>query len=139
MENVWLSSIDYQVNKIKRIHEAAVPSSKKDDDDEEMPEDDEEMPEDDEEEPENKLNDRQKMMYEHYEHVVEQYGKFNQSAKANGAHYAPGQLNPFKNEGMICGNCVFFVGGGGCEIVSGKIDPNGICKLWIIPQELIKK
>ena len=98
---------------------------------------------DDSEEPENEpksnLTERQNMMYENYESVVEMHGMFDQSSKANGAHYAPGQLNPFKNEGMICGNCVFFVGGGGCEIVSGKIDPNGICKLWIIPQELIKK
>jgi hypothetical protein len=137
MKNIWLSNLDYQINKIKRINEAA---HTKPDDDEEMPEDDEEMPEDDgEEDPESKLNDRQKMMYEHYEHVVEAYGKFNQSAKANGAHYAPAAKNPFQKNGMVCGNCVYFVGGGGCEIVSGKIEPMAICKLWIIPQELIKE
>ena len=136
MKNIWLSNLDYQINKMKRINEAAYAAP----DDEEMPEDDdEEMPEDDEEDdPESKLNDRQKMMYEHYEHVVEAYGKFDQSAKANGAHYAPAAANPFKKEGMVCGNCVYFVGGGGCEIVSGKIEPMAICKLWIIPQELIK-
>jgi hypothetical protein len=135
MKNVWLSNLDYQINKMKRINEAAYAAP----DDEEMPEDEEEMPEDDEEEgPESKLNDRQKMMYEHYEHVVEEYGRFDQSAKANGAHYAPASLNPFKDEGMICGNCVYFIGGGKCEIVSGKIEANAICKLWIIPQELIK-
>jgi hypothetical protein len=140
MENVWLSSIGYQVNKLKTIHEAATNSYKKGDDDEEMPEDDAEMPEDDkEEEPEDKLNDRQKMMYGHYEHVVEQYGKFNQSAKANGAHYAPADENPFKDAGMVCGNCIYFIGGGACEIVSGKIEPMAICKLWIIPEELIKQ
>jgi hypothetical protein len=133
MENVWLSSIDYQINKVKRIHEATAPSYKKDDE-EEMPEGD-----DDEEEPEDKLTDRQKKLYEAYEEVVEEYGKFNQSAKANGAHYAPASKNPFKNAGMVCGNCVYFIGGGGCEIVSGKIEPMAICKLWIIPEELIKE
>lgn len=138
MENVWLSSIDYQINKVKRIHEATAPSYKKDDD-EEMPEDDEEMPEDDdEEEPEDKLTDRQKMLYEAYEKVAEEYGKFDQSAKANGAHYAPASKNPFKEAGMVCGNCVYFIGGGACEIVSGKIEPMAICKLWIIPEQLIK-
>lgn len=136
MKNVWLSNLDYQTNKIKRINEAA--HAAPDDDEDEMPEDEEEMPEDDEEEPEDKLTDRQKMLYEAYEKVAEEYGKFDQSAKANGAHYASAVLNPFKDEGMVCGNCVYFIGGGACEIVSGKIEPMAICKLWIIPQELIK-
>lgn len=110
-----------------------------------MPEDEapEEEPEDEEEEdpddPESKLNPRQKMMYEHYEDVVEMFGKFDQTAKGNGAHYAPAAKNPFIKEGLICSNCVYFMGGQGCEIVAGKIEPNAICKLWIIPQELIKK
>jgi len=139
MKNIWLSDLNYQVYKIKNINEAARPKAK-DDDEEEMPEDEEEMPEDDEEEgPESKLNNRQKMMYELYEEVVEMHGKFNQTAKANGAHYAPASANPFKEKGMACANCVYFIGGGGCEIVSGKIEPMAICKLWIIPEELIKK
>ena len=138
MKNVWLSNLDYQIHKMKTINEAA--HAAPDDDEEEMPDDEEEMPEDDDEEdPESKLNDRQKMRQEHYEHVVETQGKFDQSAKANGAHYAPAAANPFKDKGMACANCVYFIGGGGCEIVSGKIEPMAICKLWIIPQELIKK
>jgi hypothetical protein len=131
MKNIWLSNLDYQVYKLKTINEA---THNKSNDDEEMPEDDGE-----EEGPESKLNDRQKMMYQHYEHVVEAYGKFDQTAKANGAHYAPASANPFKDKGMACANCVYFIGGGGCEIVSGKIEPMAICKLWIIPEELIKK
>lgn len=131
MKNVWLSSIDYQISKVKTIHEAAINSYKNGDDDEEMPKD--------EEEPEDKLTDRQKKLYEAYEKITEEYGKFNQSAKANGAHYAPASKNPFKDAGMVCGNCVYFIGGGACEIVSGKIEPMAICKLWIIPEELIKE
>lgn len=126
MHNYWLSDVNYQKKVMKRINEYA---HKQDSDDSEEPEN----------EPKSNLTERQNMMYENYESVVEMHGMFDQSAKANGAHYAPGQLNPFKAEGMICGNCVFFVGGGACELVSGRIDPNGICKLWIIPQELIKK
>ena len=106
-------------------------------DDEEMPE--EEMPEDstDPDDPEEKLNPRQRMMYDHYEHLVEMFGKFDQTSKANGAHYAPAKANPFIKQGMICSNCVFFMGGQGCEIVAGKIEPNAVCKLWIIPEDLI--
>lgn len=83
------------------------------------------------------LNNRQRAQYEAYESLVEEYGIFDQSANANGAHYAPADKNPFQKEGMICANCVFYQGGGGCEIVSGEIDPNAICKLWIIPEKLM--
>ncbi len=132
MSNYWLSDIYIQKTFIKKINEAAYKNRKSD----EEPED--EAEDDSEEGPDDRLNDRQKMMYETYESIVEMHGMFNQTAKADGAHYAPADKNPFIEEGMICGNCVFFVGGGKCEIVSGKIEPNAICKLWIIPQELIK-
>lgn len=85
------------------------------------------------------LTDRQKLMYEHYEHIVEEFGPFNKSGKANGAHYAPAKQNPFKKAGMICSNCVFYQKEQACEIVSGTIEPQAICKLWIIPQDLIKE
>lgn len=142
MSNYWLSGLGHQVNIVKSIHESKYsPNGKfpeddmEDDEEEESPEDEEE---DSEEGPEADLNDRQKKLYEYYEDVVEEFGKFDQTAKANGAHYAPAALNPFKEEGMICGNCVYFIGGGYCEIVSGKIESNAICKLWIIPENLIK-
>lgn len=87
---------------------------------------------------ESNLSDRQKMMYEHYEHVVEEFGLFDKSTKSNGSHYVEGSLNPFIKNGMICSNCVFYLTNGKCEIVRGTIDPNAICKLWIIPDALIK-
>jgi hypothetical protein len=81
------------------------------------------------------LNGRQFSMYEFYEEVVEQFGIFNQGDGANGAHYVA--ESPFKDSGLICGNCVFYEGGQVCEIVEGRISPNGICKLWIINEELL--
>lgn len=124
MNNYWLSEY--------------YSSNAEDETDDEMPEEDPEE-EKDPDDPEEKLNDRQKLMYEHYEHVVDMFGKFNQTARGNGAHYAPAAKNPFIKEGLICSNCVYFMGGQGCEIVAGKVEPNGICKLWIIPEELIQK
>jgi hypothetical protein len=85
------------------------------------------------------LTDRQQEMYEDYEKIVEKFGLFKQDSKADGAHYAPASANPFKEEGLMCSNCVFYIGGGACEIVKGKIEPEAICKLWIIPNELLKK
>jgi len=135
MSNYWLSNIGYQLNKVKNIVEASKSKDDYDDMSDEEPEDNEEP--EDEDDPSSNLNPRQKMLYDKYEEIVEEYGKFNKSAKANGAHYAPAAANPFKAEGMICGNCVYFMGGGGCEIVSGTIESDAICKLWIIPENLI--
>jgi len=79
------------------------------------------------------LNERQIVMYDMYESIVEEYGLYEQGIGANGAHYGGGELNPFKAEGIMCGSCVFFMEGM-CEIVQGNIEAEGICKLWIIPE-----
>lgn len=84
-----------------------------------------------------KLNDRQLKQVEDQYAIVEQFGMYDQSTDANGAHYAPEEANPFIAEGLICGNCVFFEGGGACEIVQGEIAANAVCKLWVIPESLV--
>ena len=83
------------------------------------------------------LTERQVAMYDTYESLVEEYGLFNQGIGANGAHYGPGDVNPFKAEGIMCGSCVFYMEGK-CEIVEGDIDPEGVCKLWIIPESALQ-
>jgi len=82
------------------------------------------------------LNERQIVMYDMYESIVEEYGSFDQGIGANGAHYGAGDLNPFMEEGIMCASCVFYMEGK-CEIVQGDIDPEGICKLWIIPESAL--
>lgn len=87
------------------------------------------------------LNDRQEEMVAEYIKIANEYGPFDQGSGPNGAHYAPGDLNPFKADGLVCGHCRFYQPGteteGRCAIVAGAIDPNGICKLWIIEAEEI--
>jgi len=51
----------------------------------------------------------------------------------DGAHYM--KKSPFAGQGMKCANCVFFNSGGSCDVVSGEIEEEGVCKLWIIPEE----
>lgn len=103
----------------------------------------EQEPEDESEEedmPEHpELSPMQSAQYDAYEDIVEKFGKFDQSAGRNGAHYAPEDKNPFIKDGLVCSNCVFYEGGQGCEIVSGQIHPNAICKLWIIPEHLLQE
>jgi len=87
--------------------------------------------------PEDNLTPRQKSEYDALENVVEVFGQYDQTSGADGAHYAPADANPFAEQGLVCSNCVFFEGGRACEIVAGDIDPNAICKFWIIPENLI--
>jgi hypothetical protein len=78
------------------------------------------------------LNERQKAQADGFVELALEYGQFDQSSNANGAHYAA--ENPFVAEGLKCGNCVFYNEANGCQIVAGVIDPEAVCKLWIIPQ-----
>jgi signal peptide peptidase SppA len=78
------------------------------------------------------LTPRQKEMVDGYVEVEELFGAFDQGIGPDGAHYVA--ASPFAAEGLLCQNCVFYRGPRGCGIVSGDIDPNGICKLWVIPQ-----
>jgi hypothetical protein len=89
--------------------------------------------------PESALNPRQKMMYETYEWIVDVFGPWDASDGANGAHYMAAQDNPFAEKGINCANCVFYDGGGGCEILDLPVEANAACKLWIIPENLINK
>lgn len=77
------------------------------------------------------LTPRQKEMVDGYVEVEELFGPFDQGIGPDGAHYVA--ASPFAAEGLLCQNCVFYRGPRGCGIVSGDIDPNGICKLWVIP------
>lgn len=91
------------------------------------------MPMDHEKDSNDELNDRQEALYEALEQNAYVFGKFDQTTGANGAHYV--EESPF--EGMNCANCVFFRGGRKCEIVEGEIDPEAVCKFWIIPEKLL--
>ena len=87
-------------------------------------------------EDDNGLNPRQQAQYETLEYIAETFGKWNQSSDADGAHYM--EESPFVEEVLVCSNCVFYERGRGCEIVSGDIAPEAICKLWIIRTDLIQ-
>ena len=121
MKNYWLG--DFSESKDPDPQDDDMP----DDDDPESPEDSDRK---------DKLTPRQNALYDYYESVVEEFGLFDKSAKSNGAHYAPANANPFKKEGLVCSNCAFYAKNA-CEIVKGSIEPDAICKLWIIPDDSI--
>tara|TARA_R110000868_G_scaffold233628_2_gene487368 strand:- start:10782 stop:11858 length:1077 start_codon:yes stop_codon:yes gene_type:complete len=82
-----------------------------------------------------RFSPRQELLYSSLETVVEMFGQFDQSTGPDGAHYAP--ASPYTSEGLACANCRFYEGPRGCELVAGDIDPAGICKMWIIPEDLL--
>jgi hypothetical protein len=85
------------------------------------------------------LNERQQEMAEHLSELVTEFGMFDQTSYADGAHYAPAAKNPFKADGLICDNCIFHnEANKQCQIVAGPIENEAICKLWVIPENLIK-
>jgi len=84
------------------------------------------------------LNPRQQALAEDLAEMALEYGMFDQTSGANGSHYAPGNLNPFKDSGMVCKNCIFYYEETEqCMIVAGQIGPDDICKFWVIPEDEI--
>jgi signal peptide peptidase SppA len=83
------------------------------------------------------LTPRQREMVDELEGIEETFGPFDQTSGPDGAHYVA--ASPFTAQGLLCQNCVFYRGPRGCGLVSGDIDPNGICKLWVIPGNLVKE
>lgn len=71
-------------------------------------------------------------LYEALEGIVEENGQWPQ-AGADGAHYM--EKSPFADAGMRCQSCVFWNPEGTCDIVAGAIAEDGLCKLWVIPEE----
>lgn len=85
--------------------------------------------------PDEFLTPKEYALYEAYESVAEAHGAFTPLQ----AHYMSGKENPFAERGMNCANCVFYEGGGGCEILTEQVEPGGLCKLWVISENLLTK
>jgi hypothetical protein len=74
---------------------------------------------------------RSAALAEAHDLIVDALGCFRQSD----AHYI--DESPFLDEGLACLNCVAYCPEvGGCYWVEGSIAPEGICKLWVIPERL---
>ena len=81
---------------------------------------------------------RQIDQYHAFIEISDQYGPWNKGSGNEGSHYFDSRENPFVDEGIVCVNCVFWTEPDGCMIVSGRIEPDAICKLWIIPEERLE-
>jgi hypothetical protein len=66
--------------------------------------------------------------------IVATSGQFSTGISESGAHYC--MESPYDDAGIMCANCVFYMGGA-CQLVQGAIDPEGICKYWVIPEKAL--
>lgn len=86
------------------------------------------------EEPEGEeLTPRQSALVNAYVAIADTYGKFGWGTDSEGSHYTPAEKNPFKAEGLVCKNCALYAEDSqSCSIVAGMIEPEAICKFWVI-------
>ena len=81
------------------------------------------------------LTAQQRAQMEFEQEIIGLFGQYDQGSGAAGAHYAA--VSPFAADGLVCSSCVHYEGPRACQLVVGDIDPNGICKKWIIPEALV--
>ena len=83
------------------------------------------------------LNAVQLELAESYLEIAKEYGEFAPGSGGNGAHYFPAEKNPFGADGIKCGNCVFFTGNDCIIVDADPVSEGDLCKLWIIPEDLL--
>ena len=81
------------------------------------------------------ISQRQEAQATAYRLIAKSAGQWDKGAGSEGSHYV--QKHPFRDEGIVCANCVFYKGPRACELVEGEIDPMAICKLWVIPDKYV--
>jgi hypothetical protein len=81
---------------------------------------------------ESDLNDLQQAYAQSLIDIVGQFGEFPQTGPG-GCHYE--SISPYASEGITCSECVFYVGAGDCGIVDGQVDPLGVCRFYVVPDE----
>lgn len=70
---------------------------------------------------------------------TQKYGKFDQDGDGVWAGYKPAAMNPKKDIGVKCANCVLWEGGSSCKIIALPVEPEGKCRFAVIPNGVVKK
>ena len=70
--------------------------------------------------------------------IARKYGKFNEDDTGIWAGYDSAEKNEVKDIGVKCSNCVLYLGGSSCSIISSAVEPGGKCRFAIIPDGVVK-
>ena len=65
--------------------------------------------------------------------VAAKTGQFDKTRGPAGAQYVPALMNSAKSDGFACHECAFWLEDRRCAVVRGDIEPEGLCKLNVIP------
>jgi hypothetical protein len=82
---------------------------------------------------------RQDLMIRAYLAIVAKLGPFARDAGSEGAGYVDSSLNTGAPKGFRCENCAFFRAPKACGIMRGPVDRSGVCRLYVIQQDRLKK
>jgi hypothetical protein len=120
MTNYWLSSVNYQVKKMKEIEEAkhkdhSMDMSKM------------------------KMSAAEREFANALLAIAQKYGKLSDN-DGNGiwVGYVPEEENDNYEIGVRCENCVLHESESVCKIIKQKIEPGGYCRLAAIPDGVVK-
>ena len=67
--------------------------------------------------------------------IASKVGPWAKNAGSEGVGYVEEAVNAGKPGGFICRNCAFWKPPNRCAIVKGPVQPLGLCRLHVIPQE----
>lgn len=84
------------------------------------------------------LTPEEKAFHDALVRIAGEYGPFDKGTSSIWVGYEDSDDNEDAEIGVKCSNCSMFVEGGGCMILSYKVDPNGKCRLAAIPDGLVK-
>jgi hypothetical protein len=67
--------------------------------------------------------------------IVAKTGPFARDSGSEGAGYVPASKNTGAASGFRCDQCAFWRAPGGCSIMRGKVEREGICRFNVISQD----
>jgi hypothetical protein len=79
------------------------------------------------------LTPDEKALHDALVSIANQYGKFDEDGSGIWAGYESAEENEEKAIGVKCSNCALYSGGNVCEIIAFEVEPEGKCRLAVIP------
>jgi hypothetical protein len=84
------------------------------------------------------LNPAEKDLADSLIKIAKKHGTFDESGCGIYAAYESAFTNENQNIGVKCSNCVLYLGGDKCKIISLPVEPNGKCRFAVIPDGVVK-
>jgi hypothetical protein len=84
------------------------------------------------------LVDQEKALHDSLVDIAKKYGPFDQPSSGIYVGYETPEENEDASIGVKCENCTLYMEGGGCMILSYKVQPGAKCRLAVIPDSKVE-